>query len=71
MALFVEAGELQIDDALYRLVRDEIAPGTGVDVDQFWLALSRIVGEPERALNQPHKPKHSFFFQSPRQATIH
>jgi len=53
MAPFIEASELKIDEALYRLVRDEIAPGTGVDVDEFWLALGRIVrdlGPKNRAL---------------------
>ena len=34
---------LKIDDKLYRLVRDEIAPGTGVDPEAFWRALGAIV----------------------------
>jgi len=29
MAKRVEVGDLKIDERLYRLVRDEIAPGTG------------------------------------------
>jgi len=35
--------ELKIDDTLYHLVRDEIAPGTGVDPEAFWRALGAIV----------------------------
>src|ERR1041384_5056110 len=34
---------LKIDDKLYHLVRDEIAPGTGVDPEAFWRALGAIV----------------------------
>ena len=34
---------LQIAAPLYELVRDEIAPGTGVDADAFWAALADIV----------------------------
>ena len=33
MAKRVEIGGLKIDEKLYRLVRDEIAPGTGVKAD--------------------------------------
>ena len=45
MASRVEAGGLRIDERLYRLVRDEIAPGTGVKVDGFWQSLGAIVGD--------------------------
>jgi len=41
----VEVGGLAIAAPLHELVRDEIAPGTGVDPDAFWLALGRIVDE--------------------------
>ncbi len=34
---------LRIDERLYNLVVDEIAPGTGVDPDAFWHALAGIV----------------------------
>ena len=34
---------LRVDERLFNLVRDDIAPGTGVDPDNFWSALSRIV----------------------------
>ena len=34
---------LKIDDKLYHLVHDEIAPGTGVDPEAFWRALGAIV----------------------------
>ena len=44
---------LHIDTALHALVRDEIAPGSGVDADAFWSALAAIVrdlGPGNRAL---------------------
>ena len=53
MASRVEVGGLRIDERLYRLVRDEIAPGTGVKVDGFWKSLGAIVrdlGPKNRAL---------------------
>ncbi|MBM2804796.1 MAG: malate synthase [Deltaproteobacteria bacterium] len=53
MPLPVEIGGLRIDQELYALVRDEIAPGTGVDGDGFWASLARIVhdlGPKNRAL---------------------
>ena len=53
MASRVEVGDLRIDEQLYRLVRGEIAPGTGVKVDGFWKSLSAIVrdlGPKNRAL---------------------
>ena len=45
MANRVEIGNLKIDEGLYRLVRDEIAPGTGVKADDFWKSLSKIVSD--------------------------
>jgi malate synthase len=39
----VEVGGLRIDERLYRLVRDEIAPGTGVKAGGFWQSLGAIV----------------------------
>ncbi len=39
----IEIGGLRIDGALHALVRDEIAPGTGVDPESFWKALDEIV----------------------------
>ncbi len=53
MANRVAVGGLEIDDELYRLVRDEIAPGTGVNADRFWKSLGAIVrdlGPKNRAL---------------------
>jgi len=53
MAKTTSVGGLQIDDSLYRLVRDEIAPGTGVNADRFWKSLGEIVrdlGPKNRAL---------------------
>jgi malate synthase len=45
MASRVEVGNLNVDERLYRLVRDEIAPGTGVKSDRFWKCLGEIVKE--------------------------
>ena len=43
MANFVYIDGLRIDSELYGLVRDEIAPGTGIQPDAFWRALDKIV----------------------------
>ncbi len=43
MANRVEAGGLKVHEALYRLVQNEIAPGTGVEADAFWVSLGKIV----------------------------
>jgi len=45
MANRVEIGSLKIDERLYRLVRNEIAPGTGIKADSFWKSLGTIVEE--------------------------
>src|SRR5262249_32191344 len=53
MANRVEVGSLNVDEGLYRLVRDEIAPGTGIKSDSFWKSLGAIVrdlGQKNRAL---------------------
>ena len=39
----IEIGNLSIHADLYALVRDEIAPGTGIDPTAFWKALDDIV----------------------------
>lgn len=39
----VRIGGLRIDEGLFNLVREEIAPGTGVDVEHFWKSLEEIV----------------------------
>ncbi|RRJ84278.1 malate synthase G [Aestuariirhabdus litorea] len=36
---------LQIATPLYELVRDEIAPGTGIDAEQFWQQFAELVAE--------------------------
>ncbi len=49
----IAASGLKVDDGLYRLVRDEIAPGTSVNADRFWKSLGEIVralGPKNRAL---------------------
>lgn len=40
---YVAVGGLRVAQPLYNLVRDEIAPGTGVDPDVFWQTLETIV----------------------------
>ena len=39
----IGVGNLKIDKELYALVRDEIAPGTGIDVDTFWKEFDTII----------------------------
>ncbi|MFQ5916650.1 MAG: malate synthase G [Candidatus Binatia bacterium] len=43
MANIVKVGGLKINEKLYHLVRDEIAPKTGVDPSLFWTSLGEIV----------------------------
>jgi malate synthase len=43
MANSVTIGGLRVNEELYGLVRDEIAPGTGVDPESFWIGLGQIV----------------------------
>src|SRR5919112_4047923 len=43
MAKFVTVGGLKVNEELHNLVRDEIAPGTGVDPQAFWISLGQIV----------------------------
>ena len=43
MANRVEVSGLKVHEALYRLVQNEIAPGTGVEADAFWASLGKIV----------------------------
>ena len=43
----ISSGGLHIDQRLYALVAEQIAPGTGVDVDHFWAALGKIVQDLE------------------------
>ena len=38
----IECAGLQIDEALHSLLVQEIAPGTGIDPDQFWQGLADI-----------------------------
>ena len=39
----IVSGGLHIDQRLYALVAEQVAPGTDVDVDHFWAALGKIV----------------------------
>ena len=40
---YVDVGGLLVAQPLYGLVKNEIAPGTGVDADGFWASLEGIV----------------------------
>ena len=39
----IAVGELNVDVELYALVKDEIAPDTGVDAEAFWRGLGEII----------------------------
>ncbi|MFP4611287.1 MAG: malate synthase G [Thiohalophilus sp.] len=43
MTQYIQAGELQIDSQLHAFIMDEALPGSGVDSEQFWNALSEAV----------------------------
>ena len=45
----IRVGTLQVNAALYALVRDEIAPGTDVDPESLWRGLDRLVSQLEPA----------------------
>ena len=40
---FINQGKIKIAKPLYDLVNDEIIPGTGIDPDNFWISLSKII----------------------------
>ena len=41
----IQKGGLQIAEELYNLVTNDIAPGTGVDVDHFWTEFENILND--------------------------
>ena len=41
----IQIGQLQIHSVLHDLIANEIAPGTGVDPQQFWVDLEKILTE--------------------------
>lgn len=41
----IKVGGLQVDPELYKLVVEEILPGTGVDVDKMWAGFESIVND--------------------------
>ena len=45
----LEIAGLAVSESLYELIRDEAAPGTGVDPDHFWSSLADIVSDLEPA----------------------
>ena len=47
VTLRVEVGGLKVDQRLHDLVRDEFAPGTGIDPGEFWTSLEVVVRDLE------------------------
>ncbi|MEM7531341.1 MAG: malate synthase G [Chloroflexota bacterium] len=45
MEKIIQVGALNVDAQLYNLVKEQIAPGTGVDADGFWQSLGAIVSD--------------------------
>ncbi|MGH1371622.1 MAG: malate synthase G [Cellvibrionaceae bacterium] len=45
MTARIQKGGLQIAQELYELIENEIAPGTGVDVDHFWAEFETILND--------------------------
>ena len=46
----VDKGGLKVDQRLVTLVKDEIAPGTGIDPEHFWSTFGKIVLENAKRL---------------------
>ncbi len=42
---YIKSGSLEIAKPLYDLVNDEIAPGTGIEADDFWSSLEKNIGD--------------------------
>lgn len=47
MAEYIDAGGLRVARILHSLVNDEIAPGTGIDAQEFWQATGDIIRDLE------------------------
>lgn len=45
MSTYIEASGLRVEGELYRLISEEIAPGTGIEVDSFWASCAKIVAD--------------------------
>ena len=45
----IAIGGLEVSKSLHDLVRDEVAPGTGIDPERFWSSLGAIVSDLEPA----------------------
>lgn len=43
MTSHIKVGNLQVADVIYKLVNDEIIPGTGIKPDAFWSALQQCI----------------------------
>jgi len=59
----IRVGSLEIDAELHTLVRDEIAPGTGVDPQRVWRGLEQLIKELE--------PTHSALLEKRDQFQAH
>ncbi len=42
---YIQSGGLKISQPIYDLVKDEIAPGTGIDTEKLWSDFSDLVGD--------------------------
>lgn len=45
MTQYIESHGLKIAEPLYKLLNDEIAPGTNVDPESFWKSLATILDD--------------------------
>jgi malate synthase len=45
MAKYIDVSGVRVEERLYRLVSEEIAPGTGIEAASFWASLGKIVAE--------------------------
>ena len=45
MSMMVDKGGLKVDERLAKLIKDDIAPGTGVDPEHFWASFGKLVLE--------------------------
>ena len=45
MSVMIDKGGLKVDSRLVKVVKEDIAPGTGIDPEHFWSAFGKIVLE--------------------------
>ncbi len=68
----IECSGLSVARELYDLVNNEIAPGTGIDPDQFWSEYARILEDMVPAnrflldkRNRMHEQVNEYYFEHP------